>query len=235
MLEDMDARAPDLGEEASFLFWRLEIITMHFEADLAGLELKIANLQKETTSTKMKVRAIDCWAAGLKHAAQAPHLGPYVDDDPVQIEVSLGVFLTSRQDWHDEPYPRTAPKCFEIVRIVDSCQKIPADYKLPTEPEYEFYAVVIEELKAQRKVMALDSEPITKKLSDLLDRWNSKSDLRSDDEVINAVAKMKIYTDAWAKTIEEIEGLKVAGSQQLISSKASKASQVNKASQAFKS
>ncbi|CCF41214.1 hypothetical protein CH063_11567 [Colletotrichum higginsianum] len=76
--------------------------------------------------------------------------------------------------------------------------------------------------------MALDSEIITKKLSDLFDKWNSKQDLRLDDEVINAVAKMKIYTDAWVKTIEEIEGLKFAGNQQIISSKASKASQTFK-------
>ncbi|TID02401.1 hypothetical protein CH35J_003592 [Colletotrichum higginsianum] len=95
-------------------------------------------------------------------------------------------------------------------------------------PKYEFYAVVIEELKSQREVMALDSEIITKKLSDLFDKWNSKQDLRLDDEVINAVAKMKIYTDAWVKTIEEIEGLKFAGNQQIISSKASKASQTFK-------
>ncbi|WQF75296.1 hypothetical protein CDEST_00310 [Colletotrichum destructivum] len=133
------------------------------------------------------------------------------------------------EDWHDEPYPCTAPKCFEIVRIVENFKKIPTDYKLPIGPKFEFYAVVIEELKAQREVMALDSEIITKQLSDLFDKWNSKPDLRSDDGAINAVAKMKIYTDAWAKTIEEIEGLKVAGNQQLISSKA------NKASQAFKS
>ncbi|KAK6207863.1 hypothetical protein QIS74_12944 [Colletotrichum tabaci] len=131
-------------------------------------------------------------------------------------------------DWHNEPYPCTAPKCLEIVRIVGSFKKIPTDYKLPTEPKYEFYAVVIEELKAQRKVMALDSEIITKKLSDLFDKWNSKKDLHLDDEIINSVAKMKICTDAWAKTIEEIEELKVAGNQQLISSKTSKTSQAFK-------
>ncbi|GJC95971.1 hypothetical protein ColKHC_04797 [Colletotrichum higginsianum] len=131
-------------------------------------------------------------------------------------------------DWHNEPYPCTAPKCLEIVRIVGNFKKIPTDYNLPTEPKYEFYAVVIEELKSQREVMALDSEIITKKLSDLFDKWNSKQDLRLDDEVINAVAKMKIYTDAWVKTIEEIEGLKFAGNQQIISSKASKASQTFK-------
>ncbi|KAK6207862.1 hypothetical protein QIS74_12943 [Colletotrichum tabaci] len=105
ILDHVDAQAPDLGKEVSFLFRKLEIVTMHFEADrrvkeakrlsasgeleslrqeVADLKLKIANLQEETTSTKMKVRAIDCWAAGLKHAAQAPHFGPDVDDGKPQ-------------------------------------------------------------------------------------------------------------------------------------------------------
>ncbi|KAJ0167889.1 hypothetical protein CTA2_12307 [Colletotrichum tanaceti] len=105
-----------------------------------------------------------------------------------------------------------------------SFKDIPTDYKLPIESKYEFYAVVIEELKAQREAMALDSDAVTKKLSDLLDMWNNKESFRLDGEVINAVAKMKIYTDAWVKTVEEIETLKVSGNQRLISPKASKGS-----------
>ncbi|OBR13355.1 hypothetical protein CH63R_02081 [Colletotrichum higginsianum IMI 349063] len=105
ILDDIDAQAPDFGKEALFLLKKLEIVTMHFEADrrvkeakrlsaageienlrqeVAGLKLKIANLQEETTITKMKVRAMECWAAGLKHAAQAPHFGPDVNDGKPQ-------------------------------------------------------------------------------------------------------------------------------------------------------
>lgn len=37
--------------------------------EVADLKLKIANLQEETTITKMKVRSMDYWEASLKRSA----------------------------------------------------------------------------------------------------------------------------------------------------------------------
>ncbi|KZL72679.1 hypothetical protein CT0861_07449 [Colletotrichum tofieldiae] len=114
------------------------------------------------------------------------------------------------RDWHLEPYPCTVPKCIEVVRLVGQFMELPTDYKMPDEvlPTYEFYAIVIEELRAQHKDMMAELKPIKERLSDVFYKWHNNHDTQLDGEVTKAVAKMKIYVTAWTKTVDEIEELK---------------------------
>ncbi|KDN61264.1 hypothetical protein CSUB01_07028 [Colletotrichum sublineola] len=75
---------------------------------------------------------------------------------------------------------------------------------------YGFYAVVIEELKAQYAAMAAELGDTKQKLSDLFKEWQDKGEVPMDAEVVKAVARMKIFMAAWTRTVDEIEKLKSA-------------------------
>ncbi|GJC80903.1 hypothetical protein ColLi_03741 [Colletotrichum liriopes] len=86
-------------------------------------------------------------------------------------------------------------------------------HPLELEPTYEFYAIVIEELRAQHRDMTADLKPMKERLSDIFYQWHNNHDTQLDGEITKAVAKMKIYVAAWIKTVDEIEGLKLSNSK----------------------
>ncbi|KAK1962837.1 hypothetical protein LY78DRAFT_585903 [Colletotrichum sublineola] len=112
--------------------------------------------------------------------------------------------------WHTDPYPCTAPRCIEVVKLVGQFMDLPMDYTVPDETMYGFYAVVIEELKAQYAAMAAELGDTKQKLSDLFKEWQDKGEVPMDAEVVKAVARMKIFMAAWTRTVDEIEKLKSA-------------------------
>ncbi|KAK1982781.1 hypothetical protein LZ30DRAFT_654885 [Colletotrichum cereale] len=113
-------------------------------------------------------------------------------------------------DWHTDPYPCTAPGCIEVVNLVGQFMDLPTDYKVPDEAMYSFYAVMIEELKAQYEAMATDLGDMKQKLADLFKEWQNKRGTPMGAEVVKAVARMKIFMAAWTRMVEEIEELKSA-------------------------
>ncbi|EFQ25186.1 hypothetical protein CGRA01v4_06475 [Colletotrichum graminicola] len=110
--------------------------------------------------------------------------------------------------WHTDPYPCTAPRCIEVVKLVGQFMDLSMDYKVPDETTYGFYAAVIEELKAQYAAMAADSGDLKQKLSGLFREWQDQGETPMDAEVVGAVARMKIFMAAWTRTVDEIETLK---------------------------
>ncbi|KAK1992142.1 hypothetical protein LX36DRAFT_733564 [Colletotrichum falcatum] len=131
---------------------------------------------------------------------------PEKDIDNKEKRVSLGP--RRMNSWHTDPYPCTAPRCIEIVKLVGQFMNLPTDYKVPDETQYGFYAVVMKELKAHHAAMAASSGDIKQKISDLFRQWKDQAETPMDAEVVKAVARMKIFLDAWARTVDEIERLK---------------------------
>ncbi|KAK2052799.1 hypothetical protein LY76DRAFT_598349 [Colletotrichum caudatum] len=138
--------------------------------------------------------------------------------------------VDSRQmsSWHTDPYPCTAPRCIEVVKLVGQFMDLSMDYKVPDEPMYGFYAVVVEELKSHHAAMAAESEDLQQKLSDLFKEWQGQGEAPMDAEVAKAVARMKIFMAAWTRVVDEIEKLKSASGSSAKPSKTSKAAKKGK-------
>ncbi|KAK1598841.1 uncharacterized protein LY79DRAFT_699618 [Colletotrichum navitas] len=121
----------------------------------------------------------------------------------------LSIDSQQRNSWHTNPYPCTAPRCIEVVKLVGQFMDLPMDYKVPDETTYGFYAAVIGELKAQYAEMAANSGDLKQKLSDMFKEWQDQGETSPmNEEVVKAVAKMKIFMAAWTKTVDEIDTLK---------------------------
>ncbi|KAK2035141.1 hypothetical protein LX32DRAFT_712891 [Colletotrichum zoysiae] len=125
--------------------------------------------------------------------------------------------------WHTDPYPCTAPRCIEVVKLVGQFMDFPMDYEVPDESMYGFYAVVIEEMKSQHAAIAAESEDLKQKLSDLFKEWQGQGEAPMDVEVVKAVARMKIFMAAWTRTVDEIEKLESSSGSSSKPSKTSKA------------